>query len=308
MGWTDGLDRWVGQMVVAKVQNRTMRFATLDAALYLVTDDTMSSRRGVLVDTDAAAAYNDWAATCAAAAALDPSKAVPLDDARLGSPSPAPRQVFGIGLNYRGHADETGAAYPAAPNVFTKWVSCLTGPFGNIELPSDTVDWECELAVVIGRTARHVAEADAWNNVAGLCVSQDISERTVQRTAPANQFSCGKSFPTFGPLGPVLVTIDELKAQGHNPDDLALFCMIDGEVVQDSHTGDMIFSVPQIIEYLSRVVTLLPGDVIFTGTPSGVGMARTPQRWLVAGQELVTQIEGLGQMRHRCVDAAVKFR
>ncbi len=285
-----------------------MRFATLDSSLYLVTDDSPGNRRGVLVDTDASAAFADWNSTLAAAKAVDHSKAVAIDDAQLQPVSPAPKQVFAIGLNYRGHADETKQSYPEAPNVFTKWMSCLTGGYANVELPSDTVDWECELAVVMGRQARHVSEASAWDYVAGLTIGQDISERTVQRTAPANQFSCGKSFNTFGPLGPTLVTVDELRADGKNPDDLVLWCMIDGEIVQESSTGDMIFSVSQIIAYLSRIVTLYPGDVIFTGTPSGVGAARSPQRWLQPGQELVSQIEGIGQMRNRCVDAAVKFR
>lgn len=285
-----------------------MRFATVASSLYLVVDDSPGSRRGVLIDTDASAAYADWDATLATARSADHAKAVALDDAQFAAVSPAPRQVFAIGLNYRAHADETKQGYPDAPNVFTKWVSCLTGAYANIELPSDTVDWECELAVVMGREARHVPESAAWDYVAGLTIGQDISERTVQRTAPANQFSCGKSFHTFGPLGPVLVTVDELRADGKNPDDLVLWCMIDGEIVQESSTGDMIFSVSQIIAYLSRIVTLYPGDVIFTGTPSGVGAARTPQRWLQAGQELVSQIEGIGQLRNRCVDASVRFR
>jgi 2,4-diketo-3-deoxy-L-fuconate hydrolase len=285
-----------------------MRFATIGSALYLVTDDTDGARCGVLVAPDAAAAYDAWDATLANARAVDASAAVPLDAAALGSPSPAPRQVFGIGLNYRAHADETRQPYPEAPNVFTKWVTCLTGPNADVELPSDTVDWECELVVVIGRTARHVDAASAWDHVAGLCVGQDISERTVQRTAPANQFSCGKSFATFGPMGPTLVTPDELRAAGLDPDDLALSCSIDGEPVQQSRTGDMIFGVAPIIEYLSRVLTLLPGDVIFTGTPSGVGVARRPQRWLQPGELLVSEIEGLGVLRNRCVDAPVRFR
>lgn len=285
-----------------------MRFATIGTTLHLVTDDTPGARRGVPLPGTVTDAFDRWDDTLAAAAAIDPGAAVALDDAALAAPSPAPRQVFGIGLNYRAHADETGAAYPAAPNVFTKWVSCLTGPYGAVELPTDTVDWECELVVVIGRTARHVSAAAAWDHVAGLCVGQDLSERQVQRTPPANQFSCGKSFATFGPMGPTLVAIGELRAAGLDPDDLALRCSLDGETLQDSRTGDMIFGVPALIEYLSRIVTLLPGDVIFTGTPSGVGVARTPQRWLAPGQELVSEIEGVGVMRHRCVAAEVRFR
>ncbi len=285
-----------------------MRFASIGSALHLVTDDSEGARRGVLVAPDAAAAFDRWADTVAAARAVDPSTAVALDDASLGAPSPAPRQVFAVGLNYRAHADETRQPYPEAPNVFTKWVSCLTGPNAAVEIPSDTVDWECELVVVMGRAARHVDAASAWDHVAGLCVGQDISERTVQRTAPANQFSVGKSFMTFGPMGPTLVTVDELRGAGLDPDDLAMRCTIDGETVQESRTGDMIFSVSQIIEYLSGVLTLMPGDVIFTGTPSGVGVARRPQRWLQPGELLVSEIEGLGALRNPCVAAPVRFR
>jgi 2-keto-4-pentenoate hydratase/2-oxohepta-3-ene-1,7-dioic acid hydratase in catechol pathway len=130
----------------------------------------------------------------------------------------------------------------------------------------------------------------------------------VQRTPPANQFSCGKSFAGFGPMGPTLVTVDELTSAGLNPDDLAISCSINGETVQSSRTGDMIFNVSDVIAYLSRVVELLPGDVIFTGTPSGVGVARSPQRWLQPGEVLITEIEGLGSMRHTCVAAQVPFR
>jgi 2-keto-4-pentenoate hydratase/2-oxohepta-3-ene-1,7-dioic acid hydratase in catechol pathway len=285
-----------------------MRFATIGSTLHLITDDTPGRRRGVALPGSVVDAFDQWDATLAAAASIDPSASVALDDAMLVAPSPSPRQVFGIGLNYRAHADETGAAHPKAPNVFTKWVSCLTGPYGAVELPTDTVDWECELVVVMGRLTRHVSASGAWDHVAGLCVGQDLSERQVQRTPPANQFSCGKSFATFGPMGPTLVTADELRGAGLDPDDLALRCSIDGETVQESRTGDMIFGVSALIEYLSRIVTLLPGDVIFTGTPSGVGVARTPQRWLAPGQELVSEIEGLGVMRHRCVAADVSFR
>ncbi len=288
--------------------NIGMKFATIGSALYLVSETAEKLCTGVKVHDDAAAAFQQWDATMATAAGVDAATGVVLDVTSFGPPSARPRQVFGVGLNYRAHADETGSPYPAAPNVFTKWASCLTGAFGDIELPSDTVDWECELVVVMGRHAKFVSEADAWGHIAGLCVGQDISERTVQRTAPANQFSPGKSFATFGPMGPVLVTIDELHNQGLDPDDLELSTTINDEVVQHSRTSDMIFSVPQIVAYLSRIVTLLPGDVIFTGTPSGVGVARSPQRWLQPGEELITEIEGLGQMRNRCVVASHQFR
>jgi 2,4-didehydro-3-deoxy-L-rhamnonate hydrolase len=289
-----------------------MRFASVDSALLAVINDTPGSRSGVVIAADAAAAYANWDATVAAASAATApgsgAAVVAIDDATLSAPSPAPRQVFAIGLNYRAHADETGQAHPDAPNVFTKWVSCLSGPYAPLEIPSDTVDWEAELAIVIGRGGRNISASSAWNHVAGMCVSQDVSERTVQRTAPANQFSCGKSFAGFGPMGPTLVTVDEVRAAGLDPDNLAISCRINDEVVQSSRTGDMIFSVSQVIEYLSRIVELYPGDVIFTGTPSGVGTARTPKRFLQPGEELVTEIEGLGTIRQQCVAAQVRFR
>lgn len=219
----------------------------------------------------------------------------------LGSPSPAPRQVFGIGLNYREHAAESGFAQPqGAPPVFAKFASCVTGPFGEIELPpGGHTDWEVELVAVIGLKAVRVAAADAWRYVAGLAVGQDLSERILQLAADPPQFGLGKSYPGFGPVGPWLVTPDEFE----NPDDLELGCSIDGEPVQKGRTGDLIFSVPELVELLSAVTPLLPGDLIFTGTPQGVGLGRDPQRWLAAGEELTSYVEGIGEMRHRFVAA-----
>jgi len=242
--------------------------------------------------------YERWDDTLAAAAAADPAAAVPFDDAHLGPPSPAPRQVFGIGLNYRAHAEESGQAVPPIPATFTKFPTCLTGPFAQVALPSASVDWEVELVVVIGRHAARVAEADAWAHVAGVTIGQDLSERIVQFTAGA-QFSLGKSYPGFGPTGPWLVTPDELD----DPDDLALGCAVDGETVQDARTSDMAFSVPQLIAQLSAVVPLLPGDVIFTGTPAGVGFTRNPARALAPGQTLESWIDGIGRMTTRFVAA-----
>jgi 2,4-didehydro-3-deoxy-L-rhamnonate hydrolase len=216
----------------------------------------------------------------------------PLMPAELGPPSPTPRQVFAIGLNYAAHAAESGVPRPEFPPTFTKFPTCLTGPYVEVELPSDGVDWEVELVVVIGREARRVAAAQAWSFVAGLTVGQDLSERAVQLRPPAPQFSLGKSFPGFGPTGPWLVTPDEFD----DPDDLALSCSIDGEVVQASRTSDLIFSVPLLIEALSGITSLLPGDLIFTGTPAGVGVARSPQRFLTVDNVLDTTIEGIGTM------------
>lgn len=236
--------------------------------------------------------FRDWAS----GVTLDGARR--LEVATLGPPSPRPRQVFGIGLNYRAHALEAGMPVPDVPLVFTKFQSSITGPVGTIPLPTPQVDWEVELAVIIGRTAHRVVPARAWEHVAGVTAAQDISARDVQmRPVDTPQFSLGKSFPCFTPLGPFLVTPDELD----DPDDVGVSCILNDELVQQSRTSDLIFSVPELIAYLSSVLPLLPGDVILTGTPSGVGMGRRPQRFLASGDTLTTVIDGVGQMRHECV-------
>jgi 2-keto-4-pentenoate hydratase/2-oxohepta-3-ene-1,7-dioic acid hydratase in catechol pathway len=204
--------------------------------------------------------------------------------------------VFAIGLNYRDHAAESGMPVPDAPATFTKFPTCITGPCADVELPSTAVDWEVELVVVIGLRAHRVAEGAAWTHVAGLTVGQDLSERIVQ-WAGGGQFSLGKSFPGFGPLGPCLVTPDALA----DADDLAIRCAVNGEVVQSSRTSDMVFGVPRLIAELSAVVPLLPGDVIFTGTPAGIGATRKPPRFLQPGDVVTSAIEGIGELRNRCV-------
>lgn len=189
------------------------------------------------------------------------------------------------------------------PGHVHKFPASLSGPFDDIEIVGDTVDWEVELVAIIGRTADRVAEADGWDHVAGLTVGQDISDRTLQSAAGA-QFSLGKSRRGFGPMGPWVVTPDELA----DPDDLALGCAVDGETVQEARTSDLIFSVPRLVAELSSVLPLLPGDVIFTGTPAGVGITRDPARFLQPGQELTTWVEGIGTIRNRCRSAGVELR
>jgi 2-keto-4-pentenoate hydratase/2-oxohepta-3-ene-1,7-dioic acid hydratase in catechol pathway len=244
--------------------------------------------------------YERWAEFTAWArplAAVGLGGDLPADGVPIGPPAPCPRQIFAIGLNYRDHAEESHLSPPEAPAVFTKFVTCLTGPHGELPLPSDFVDWEVELVVTIGRHASHVPAADGWSYVAGLSVGQDFSERMVQLAGPAPQFSLGKSFPCFGPIGPWLVTPDELA----NPDDLEIECCIDGESVQKARTSAMIFGVAELIARLSAVTPLLPGDVIFTGTPSGIGGARTPPRFLRPGQVVESGIAGIGELRQICV-------
>ncbi|HVN50931.1 MAG TPA: fumarylacetoacetate hydrolase family protein [Acidimicrobiales bacterium] len=275
-----------------------MKLANLDGRAALVVDggalDVAISSRGRF-GPDPAALYDGWDAFRAWAdtATGDPQ---PLDESVLRAPSPRPRQVFGIGLNYKSHAEESGADLPAIPAVFTKFPASLGGPFDPIALSGEMVDWEVELVVVIGRRAERVPEPQGWDHVAGLCVGQDISDRRVQFAAGA-QFSLGKSYRGYGPTGPWLVTPDEVG----DPDDLALSCSIDGETMQDDRTSGLVFGVASLVAELSAVLPLLPGDLIFTGTPAGVGFTRQPPRFLQAGQVLESHIEGIGTIRNRIV-------
>ncbi len=226
-------------------------------------------------------------------------KATPYALEDLGPPSPRPRQVFAIGANYRAHVKEGDFPVPESPMVFTKWVSSFTGPYSDVALPGKTVDWEAELVVIVGKRARNVPAEEAWSYVAGLTVGQDLTERTVQLRGKAPQFGPSKSFPGFSPSGPWLATLDEFA----DPGNLAIGCSLNGRQMQDGRTTDMVFPVPNVISELSRFVTLEPGDVIFTGTPAGVGLHQDPPRFLMQGDELVTTIEGIGQMRHLFVNA-----
>ncbi|WP_040865344.1 fumarylacetoacetate hydrolase family protein [Nocardia exalbida] len=278
-----------------------MRFANIRERLVLVTTDDRT------VDIERASdgrfsariqdAYERWDELLEFCGTLTASEATTLadhDPAHFGNPVPAPRQVFAIGLNYAEHAAESNFAVPEEPPVFTKFVSSLAGPYGVVSLPAGKVDWEVELVVVIGRAGHRIAATDAWNHVAGVSVGQDLSERDRQRVGPSPQFSMGKSHPGFGPIGPLLVTPDEFE----NPDDIELGCLINGEQMQKGRTRDMVFPVPELIARLSAITPLLPGDVIFTGTPSGVGIGRIPERYLAPGDELVSYVRGVGEMRH----------
>jgi 2-keto-4-pentenoate hydratase/2-oxohepta-3-ene-1,7-dioic acid hydratase in catechol pathway len=278
-----------------------VRIGNLDGRLVILTGAgalDVERASGGRLGADPQAVYPRWAEFTSWAAGQGSEGAEPYDAARLGAPAPAPRQSFGIGLNYRDHAAESGLAVPEQPSVFTKFPSCITGPYGDVVLPAGGhTDWEVELVAVIGAEARHVAEADGWSHVAGLCVGQDISERITQLAGAAPQFSMGKSFPGFGPTGPWLVTPDEFG----DPDDLELGCAINGEEVQKSRTSHLIISVPQLVAKMSAILPLRPGDIIFTGTPAGVGLGRDPQRWLAPGDELVSYVEGIGELRQTFV-------
>ena len=278
-----------------------MRIANVNGRASLVVGDNavdIATASDGVFGPDPMSIYERWDEFLAAAPGFA-NAATALDPSSLGCPVPRPRQVFAIGLNYRKHAEETGAELPSVPATFTKFVGSLSGPFDDIEIAGTSIDWEVELVVIIGRTADRVAEADAWSYIAGLTVGQDISDRQLQMAA-GRQFSLGKSRRGFGPMGPWVVSLDEFS----NPDDLAVGCSDDGEVMQSDRTSDLIFGVPRLIAELSSVLPLLPGDVIFTGTPSGVGTARRPQRFLQPGQVLETWIDGIGTMRNRCVSPA----
>jgi 2-keto-4-pentenoate hydratase/2-oxohepta-3-ene-1,7-dioic acid hydratase in catechol pathway len=274
-----------------------MKIANIDDRAVLVTDDTVADIAAASdgrFGPDPMDVYERWDEFVAWAGSVEKGT-VPLNESTLGCPVPRPRQVFAIGLNYRSHAEESGMAVPDVPAAFTKFPASLAGPFDEIEIVGDTIDWEVELVAVIGRRADRVAEADGWSHIAGVTVGQDISDRTLQFAAGA-QFSLGKSRRGYGPMGPWVVTPDELD----DPDDVALGCSIDGTTVQDARTSDLIFSVPRLVAELSAVLPLLPGDVIFTGTPAGVGITSNPARFLQPGEELTTWVEGVGTMRNRC--------
>lgn len=225
-----------------------------------------------------------------------------LSDAALDAPSPRPRQVLGIGLNYADHAAESGLALPEHPLVFTKFSSSVAGSDVEVILPGATVDWEAELVVVIGKGGRHIPVTEARSHVAGFTVGQDLSERTVQWQGEPAQFSMGKSFENFAPIGPVIVTLDEFA----DPDRLTLTTTIVGAdgtetEVQNGNTDQLIFGVDELIARLSETIELLPGDLIFTGTPPGVGAGRDPKRFLISGETLNTEIAGIGRITQRFV-------
>jgi 2,4-diketo-3-deoxy-L-fuconate hydrolase len=226
---------------------------------------------------------------------------VPQGGLRLGPCVGAVGKFICIGLNYADHAAESGMALPAEPVVFSKWTSAIVGPDDDVEIPrgSTRTDWEVELGVVIGTGGRYIAEADALAHVAGYCVVNDVSEREVQLERGGGQWDKGKGHDTFGPIGPWLVTADEVP----DPQALNLWLEVDGHRFQDGNTRTMVFQVAQLVSHLSRFMSLQPGDIISTGTPPGVGLGQKPPRYLVAGQVMRLGIQGLGEQRQRTVAA-----
>ena len=271
-----------------------------------------NGRVGLVVDgrfVDAAASgdlsgepariFEEWDVLRALADSIqDASAHPPVDEASLELPGPLPHNVFGVGLNYGDHATESAMELPKVPLVFMKAATSVVGPSEPVVLRSDAVDWEAELVIVIGKDCVDVEPEDAWSVIAGFTVGQDLSDREVQFEAGANaQFGLGKSAPGYGPIGPWIVTADEL------PDDLALEigCEVNGAQKQHSNTEHLIFDVPTLVSFLSRRARLLPGDLIFSGTPSGVGWGRSPKEYLAPGDVLTTTIGGIGTLTTRTV-------
>ncbi|WDF35299.1 fumarylacetoacetate hydrolase family protein (plasmid) [Arthrobacter agilis] len=217
---------------------------------------------------------------------------------QLDAPVPSPRQIFAIGMNYKDHAAEVNISLPTTPAVFTKYVSSLTGAIAIVELPSESVDWEVELVAVIASGGRNIPRESALEHVAGYMVGQDLSDRDLQFAGgAASQFSVAKSYKGFAPTGPWITSSDQIE----DPSDLSMRCSRGDQVLQLGSTKNLVFDLPYLIHYLSSVVELYPGDLIFTGTPDGVGFGRSPKEYLVPGDELISSIEGLGGIRQRFV-------
>lgn len=222
---------------------------------------------------------------------------IPMDNLKLMAPVPSPPRIFGIGVNYAEHSAESGTPMQKVPTVFMVLSSAVVGPGENVILPKASAmpDYEAELAVVIGKVGYQVRASQAMEHVFGYTIMNDVSARDVQKAT--SQFTLGKSFPTFAPMGPWVVSKDEVA----DPHALQISLTIGGEKLQNSNTKMMIFQIPALIEYISGVTPLQVGDVISTGTPAGVGMGRTPPRWLKPGEEMVIEIQGIGELRNKTV-------
>lgn len=277
-----------------------MRFVNADGRAALLVDDQVfdleRASGGSLSSDPTTVIRSQWAQARALAVDGDHRGGTPLADVHLRPPVPEPRSIYAVGLNYQAHADESGATPPTLPAIFTKFPTAITGPNDPVVLPKGKpmVDWEAELTVVLGDGGRHLSRDDALGHVLGFTCAQDISERETQFQAGA-QFSMGKSYDTFCPFGPAIVTLDELDDPGR----LHLTCSVNGEVKQDAWTDDLIFDVPALIQFVSSVCTFRAGDLLLTGTPAGVGMAKGT--FLAPGDVIETVIEGVGSLRNECI-------
>ncbi len=279
-----------------------MKVAVVNSRTSLVIGEQLvdaEQASGGAVPADPAAMFTAWPALLRTAARLEregPGDAPALEYGALERPVPVPVQAFGIGLNYADHAGESAMALPDRPLVFPKFSTSIAGPNEPVATSSASLDWEAELVVVIGTDCYEVAAQDALSVIAGYTVGQDLSDRVVQFEGGANpQFGLGKSAPGFGPVGPWVVSADELGTAAK----LDIRCDVDGVTKQSSNTEHLIFDVPALVAYLSSRVRLRAGDLIFTGTPAGVGFSRNPPEWLRPGSRVDTTISGIGTLTTR---------
>ena len=277
-----------------------MKLVSFSAGDGVIRPGALNEESNLVVDLSAAGYSNTLSVIAAGLTTLDKPGAYPghrLDEVRIHAPLANPPRLFAIGLNYREHATESGLTLPDYPVVFFKLQTSIVGPGDAIVLPTNSrePDWEAELAFVISKGGFRIDAADWREHVYGYTIINDVSARDIQRST--TQWSMSKSFPTFCPMGPAIVTADEI-ADPHN---LAIGLSIDGEVLQNSRTNQLVFGIPALIEYLSSIAPLLPGDIISTGTPSGVGMGRKPQRWLKPGDSVTVTVEGLGSLTNPVV-------
>ena len=281
------------------------RFGSVGGRAVLVADSLagfvdIEKFSGGKLPSDPMACIERWSEVCSLAKSLASAKTTeltPLDFDKLDCPVPRPRQIFAVGVNYKAHAAEMNHGLPKEPLVFTKFPSSLNRPHGQIKLVGEKCDFEAELVAVIAKGGRNISVTDAWSHVAGLCAGQDFSDRALQYANTPPQFSLGKSRAGFAAIGPYITDAATLATRGN----LEMTCRVSGEVMQHTQTDDMIFESPDIIVYLSSICELFAGDVIYTGTPSGVGAGRTPQRFLRAGDIVETTIQDLGTLRNTCI-------
>ena len=279
----------------------TLRFTSKNGRSQLVVGNNdrlvdLAEASGGRFSSEPIDAFRRWDEVREFAATVTDS-GVPFDVNELDAPSPWPSQVFGIGLNYRTHAEESGMQIPSSPLTFTKFPSSVAHGNADIPIVGNAIDWEVELVVVISSGGRDIAKENAWKHVAGIAVGQDISDRALQFASQPPQFNLGKSRRNYSPFGPWLVDARDVADR----DALHMTCTLNGETVQDTMTDDLIFDVSEIVSYLSGIVQLLPGDVIYTGTPGGVGVSRKPPVFLKSGDVLVSTIDGIGTTTNRCI-------
>ena len=272
-----------------------MKLVSFSAADGKVRPGALLEEGAQIVDLSAAGYADTLDVIASGVRSVDRPKAYPRyrrDEVRLHAPISNPPRVFAIGLNYRDHAKESGMEIPKVPVVFFKLTTSIIGPGENIVLPKNSTqpDYEAEFAFVIGAGGYRIPAAAWRDHVYGYAIVNDVSARDAQFAT--SQWSMSKSFPTFCPMGPAIVTADEVA----DPHALAIGLSIDGEVLQSSNTRELVFGIPQLIEHLSSITPLLPGDVVSTGTPPGVGLGRTPKRWLRPGETVTVTIEGLGSL------------